>query len=163
MSDIDRIEILDEDSDEYREADGWLPRCTLRTGFASAAEREAVHAIYNRVIRWDGKLCRIDALPKETIGTVVGPALKAWQVRKREQLEAMREHLIQTEWQTALMRVWAERERAKGRPEAELTFGNCVRETGVLVARDDGTFYLDPKRTTLVPPPNYLNEERDDP
>lgn len=28
---------------------------------------------------------------------------------------------------------WAEAERAKGRPERELTFGNCVRETGVLV------------------------------
>jgi hypothetical protein len=24
------------------------------------------------------------------------------------------------------------RERAKGRPEAELTWGNCVRETGIL-------------------------------
>ena len=31
---------------------------------------------------------------------------------------------------------WIERERAKGRPEHELTFGNCVRETGVV--RRDG-------------------------
>ena len=28
---------------------------------------------------------------------------------------------------------WATAERAKGRPERELTFGNCVRETGVLI------------------------------
>jgi hypothetical protein len=27
---------------------------------------------------------------------------------------------------------WAERERAKGRPEDELTWGNCLRETGIL-------------------------------
>lgn len=27
---------------------------------------------------------------------------------------------------------WADRERAKGRPESELTWGNCVRETGIL-------------------------------
>lgn len=27
---------------------------------------------------------------------------------------------------------WAEAERAKGRPENELTWGNCVRETGIL-------------------------------
>lgn len=28
-------------------------------------------------------------------------------------------------------RKWAEAERAKGRPENELTWGNCVRETGI--------------------------------
>jgi hypothetical protein len=27
---------------------------------------------------------------------------------------------------------WVERERAKGRPEAEMTWGRCVRETGIL-------------------------------
>jgi hypothetical protein len=34
----------------------------------------------------------------------------------------------EAEWMTA----WAERERANGRHEAELTWRNCVRETGVL-------------------------------
>lgn len=28
---------------------------------------------------------------------------------------------------------WAGRERAKGRPERELTLGNCLRETGLLM------------------------------
>jgi hypothetical protein len=31
------------------------------------------------------------------------------------------------------MVAWVERERAKGRPEAELTWGNCVKETGILM------------------------------
>jgi len=30
------------------------------------------------------------------------------------------------------MAAWVERERAKGRPENELTWGNCIRETGIL-------------------------------
>jgi hypothetical protein len=36
------------------------------------------------------------------------------------------------EYEARLFTAWAERERAKGRPEAELIFGNVVRETGVL-------------------------------
>jgi hypothetical protein len=47
----------------------------------------------------------------------------------------------QTQWkveaikiQATLFGAWTERERAKGRPEAELVFGNFVRETGLLVS-----------------------------
>jgi hypothetical protein len=32
----------------------------------------------------------------------------------------------------AAMKAWAERGRAKGSPEAELTWDNCVRELGLL-------------------------------
>jgi hypothetical protein len=32
----------------------------------------------------------------------------------------------------AAMEAWAELERAKGRPESELTWVNCVRELGLL-------------------------------
>jgi hypothetical protein len=34
--------------------------------------------------------------------------------------------------EAAHMGKWVEAERAKGRPETELTWGNCVRETGIL-------------------------------
>jgi len=34
--------------------------------------------------------------------------------------------------QMAAMKAWVERERAKGRPEAELTWDTCVREIGLL-------------------------------
>jgi hypothetical protein len=37
-------------------------------------------------------------------------------------------HLVEM----AAMKAWAERERTKGRPEAELTWDNCVREIGFL-------------------------------
>jgi hypothetical protein len=50
-------------------------------------------------------------------------------------------------------------ERSKGRPERDLSWGNCVRETGVLVERGDGKFRLDPSRTTLVPPPDFQPED----
>jgi hypothetical protein len=36
----------------------------------------------------------------------------------------------------ALMEPWVEQERAKGRPESELTWGNCQRETG-LISQDE--------------------------
>jgi hypothetical protein len=32
----------------------------------------------------------------------------------------------------AAMKAWVERERAKGRPEGELTWANCVSEIGLL-------------------------------
>jgi hypothetical protein len=35
-------------------------------------------------------------------------------------------------YEAQLMDAWAERQRAKGRPEAELTFDNFVRDTGYL-------------------------------
>ena len=43
---------------------------------------------------------------------------------------------------------WAQRERAKGRPEDELTLGNCLRETGVLVTIN-GTTVIDWERFKL--------------
>jgi hypothetical protein len=40
------------------------------------------------------------------------------------------------EIELAWMGAWADAERAKGRPEGELTWGNCVVETGVLQSAD---------------------------
>jgi len=34
--------------------------------------------------------------------------------------------------ETYAMKAWTERERAKGRPETELTWDNCVSEIGLL-------------------------------
>ena len=39
---------------------------------------------------------------------------------------------MEAEWH----RAWADVQRARGRPEAELTFGNCVTETGVFHSSD---------------------------
>jgi hypothetical protein len=50
-----------------------------------------------------------------------------------EVARATREAAI-AEAEAELMERWVETERAKGRPEAELTWGNCVKETGVLRA-----------------------------
>jgi hypothetical protein len=46
-----------------------------------------------------------------------------------EVARAKREAVI-AEAEAAHMTAWADRERAKGRPEAELTWGNCCAETG---------------------------------
>lgn len=53
-------------------------------------------------------------------------------------------------WEADHMDAWAALERAKGRPEGDLTWGNCVKETGVLT--EDGK-HIDPRRGTLVPLP----------
>ena len=57
------------------------------------------------------------------------------------------------------MMAWVTLEQAKGRPESELTWGNCVRETGVLVERADGTQAIEPKRGTLVLPPGMTTDD----
>jgi len=46
--------------------------------------------------------------------------------------ELMATEVKRQEAEARHMAAWVERERAKGRPEAELTWGNCVRETGIL-------------------------------
>jgi hypothetical protein len=124
MSDIDRVEILDEDSDEYREADASLPRIKPPDGAP-----DEIGELMNMVIRWDGALLRAGSLPLETISAAVVPAIRATGIRNVEVAE--REH-AQTTWKVAHMKAWVMQERAKGRPESELTWGNCVRETGVL-------------------------------
>jgi hypothetical protein len=45
--------------------------------------------------------------------------------------EALLRHADLLEAASERMAPWAEKERAKGRPESELTFGNYLRETGV--------------------------------
>ena len=64
--------------------------------------------------------------------------------------KALLEH-ARKQWQVDHMAAWIAIERAKGRPESELTWGNCIRETGVLV---DGMIH--PQRGMLVPVPLSL-------
>jgi hypothetical protein len=52
----------------------------------------------------------------------------------------------QSRWEVDHMAAWCEIQRAKGRPNSNLTWANCLRETGVLT--DDGS--IDPKRGNLV-------------
>jgi hypothetical protein len=42
-----------------------------------------------------------------------------------------------------VLSAWGSIEKARGRPEAELVFGVCMRELGVIVDRDDGGQALD--------------------
>ena len=44
--------------------------------------------------------------------------------------------------QAAVFDAWAEIEKAKGRPENELRFGECVDALGIVEKRDDGSSYL---------------------
>jgi hypothetical protein len=57
------------------------------------------------------------------------------------------------QWEVAHMGAWADLERAKGRPESNLTWGNCIHETGVLVEDAHGRQIINPHRGTLVPLP----------
>lgn len=66
--------------------------------------------------------------------------------------KAQRDHAF-LQWEVAHMSAWIELERAKGRPESELTWGNCVRETGVLVEDEHGRQMIAPRRGSLVPLP----------
>jgi hypothetical protein len=87
MSEINRIEILDADSDEYREAAACLPHIeSERRGLDDAVYAKLV-IFQNRVVRWDGKLVRIGVLPADLIQTVVRPALIAASVRAIERAE----------------------------------------------------------------------------
>jgi hypothetical protein len=61
----------------------------------------------------------------------------------------------QAKWELEHMTAWVTLERAKGRPESELTWDNCVRETGVLVERG-GHLFIEPRRGSLVPLPGDL-------
>jgi hypothetical protein len=54
-----------------------------------------------------------------TLGALFG-------IRRLSQLERRKQPPM------AAMKAWVERERAKGRSEAEMTWGNCVREIGLL-------------------------------
>jgi hypothetical protein len=65
--------------------------------------------------------------------------------------QAVTEHEY-LQWRVDHMTAWVEQERAKNRPETELTWGNCIRETGVLTERS-GKQFITPRRGTLVPPP----------
>jgi hypothetical protein len=60
--------------------------------------------------------------------------------------QAITEHEY-LQWKVDHMTAWAEQERAKN-----LTWGNCIRETGVLIEHN-GKQFITPRRGTLVPPP----------
>jgi hypothetical protein len=48
VSDVERVEILDEYSDEYRDADIWLPRCTPYGAFHDEQERASMTQFHDR-------------------------------------------------------------------------------------------------------------------
>jgi hypothetical protein len=48
------------------------------------------------------------------------------------EMETLWAERAQIELRRARMEPWVEQERAKGRPEHELTWGNCQRETGLV-------------------------------
>ena len=54
---------------------------------------------------------------------------------ERSDLERARRAYERSRREADHMAKWASAERAKGRPESELTWGNCVRETGILRPR----------------------------
>jgi hypothetical protein len=43
----------------------------------------------------------------------------------------------------AIFQAWHDIEKAKGRPEGELLFGDCIAALGIVTKRDDGSQYLD--------------------
>lgn len=59
--------------------------------------------------------------------------------KSKRAVELAKHEYAIAEVELALIVTWSEDEQAKGRPESELTFGNCVRELGVLVIEPDGS------------------------
>jgi hypothetical protein len=60
----------------------------------------------------------------------------------RETADYMRREATGSAIAAAIFQVWTDIEKAKGRPEGELVFGNCIAELGIVEERDDGSEYV---------------------
>jgi hypothetical protein len=129
---------IDPDTEAIRIARRWLDAETKQPGESDDAEEEEDSSQLRLFIDGDDYGYKAERLMRSSTGYIIESdratlafkmadhtrskdnlgRVSIWEKRKAHELE--------------LMRKWVEQERAKGRSEAELTWGNCIREMGLL-------------------------------